>query len=362
MNLARAGRVAGIALVVLFVLLIVLPVSLPAFVIDKINEKLATSSETVLAQIEGLDFTVIRSSYRIQGLTVKSKVIPRAPGFLRLETARISLAWRELFRGAIRADVDINGLDVAFGHEMYSLQNANSTAQKSSDAKDILSHLVPIDVDLVNLQRSRIRYEYARDKKIYNLFTELQGQVSHISSRVDRGDLPSLISLRGNFFDNASATVTGRMLPQAKPLALELQIKIQKFDVTKSNPFLYDLVPFTFAKGELTAFSELKLEQNEVHGYVKPFFRNIQIISSGEKFKDLKQLGLEIVAGVSNVLLKNRGSSNSTSAQIQFDKTGDRWNILLLKTFTSAVKHGYIEPLKEDFDNTVHIKGLEKFD
>lgn len=344
-------------------MLIVARFVVPGILLKKINEKIANSSPTTYAHINDLDLSLIFSSYRFDGLILKSKVIPDAKGFFKIEGATISIAWRELLHGRIRADVDIQGMEVVFGHELNSLKKANSTNEKAVDAKDMLSHLVPIDVDRLTLENSRIYYEYAHDKKVYEIFSNLQGRISHLSSYPEKKVLiPSMISIKGDLFGSATMSLTGRLLPLSRPMAMDMDIKVQSFELTQANPFLYDLVPFTFTKGKMDAYSEIKIENNELHGYVKPFLRNVDIISSQEKWKGFKQGALESVSALANIILKNRGPAKSTAAQIEFSYMNEKFDMKILKSFLTAIKHGYIEPLKEDFDHTVSVQGLEKFD
>lgn len=363
MKLSRAKKTLLVGLGIFFVVLLAARAALPGFLLKKINEKIAVSSKTVYAHIEDLDFAILWSSYRIEGLTLKSKVLPEAKGFFKIEAASVSIAWRELFRGHIRADVDIQGMELVFGQELNSLKTANTTNEKATDARDLLAHIVPIDVERLTLGNSRIFYEYARDGKVYEIFSNLQGRVSHLSSAPEKKILiPSLLSLKADLFGIASTSVTGRLLPLARPVAMDLDIKVQGFEMVRANPFLLDVVPLTFTQGKMDAYSEIKLENNEVHGYIKPFLRNVDVIASHEKFKSGTHIVIEAVSALSNILLKNRGPAKSTAAQIEFSLVNEKFEMKVLKSFVTAIKHGYVEPLSEDFDHSVSVQGLEKFD
>lgn len=337
-------------LIVVVILLVGLRMILPGLILPPLNKKLATISPAVHVHIDDLDFGLLMGRYRFEGLKIRSQGRPDSKGFLRIDAATISLAWRELFRGRILADVQLEGLDVLIGPELAEVQKTLAAAKTDEDTKDLAGTLVPFNVDRVLVTNSRLGFEndfIGEEGRL--LFTNLNGRISNLSNKPN-STLPSLISLKADMLGTAAVTVTGKAQPFRVPVDWDLRIKAVGFDLTKANTLLKKTLPLTFTRGSLDVFSELKSEDKVITGYVKPFFEDLDVIARKEKFLGAKHFGIEVASAFGNLLMRE-SSKKTTAAILDFSYGPNGADYKIGKMLTSALRNGFVEPLNKDFEN-----------
>lgn len=357
----RKNRLLLIGIVAV-VFLVAARIALPYILLPKINDKLAKISKVVSIHINDLDLSFVRGAYSFEQISVRSKVDKDNREFVNIEKLDISLAWRELLKGQILADAHIDRATIVIGVDISKLNKNTSTDEKKADIGDVVRNLIAFDVSRVTFAHTRVLYFNKADSSELELVSNMEGRISNISNaKRENLEIPSLITAKGDLFGNAMVTVTGTMLPFRTPLPMAFRVKAVGFQLTAANPFLLDYVPFSFTKGDLTLFSEFKIENNNLEGYLKPFFHDVIILSREEKIKNPKHLFVEIGAAFGNLILKNI-DTKSTAALIPFSRLENgKFSAEILSTLTSAITNGYVEPLKEEFENSIQLKNFEKY-
>ena len=95
-------------LIIILVLLVAIRIVLPTTVLYGINWALNEKLTAYEGSLEDVDLALYRGAYVLEGLRLQKKNLPEeVPDLLSIARMDISIAWRELIRGRIAADVEI---------------------------------------------------------------------------------------------------------------------------------------------------------------------------------------------------------------------------------------------------------------
>ena len=114
--------------------------------------------------------------------------------------------------------------------------------------------------------------------------------------------------LKGQFM-GGEAHASLAMRPRKGGYDMDLSARVENADMARMNNFIHDYGGFNVAAGEMSVFTELKVANDVVTGYVKPLFRDVKVgVPEGEP-EPTKTLGQRLyqgAVGIAAKILKNR--------------------------------------------------------
>jgi hypothetical protein len=117
----------------------------------------------------------------------------------------------------------------------------------------------------------------------------------------------SRLELDGRFMGSGATRLRASFLPTAKAPDLDLDLAIQKTDLTKLNPVWKEFGGFDVAKGRFSLFVELAVRDNRVDGYVKPLFEDVDVYDAKQdEDEGVFQKIYEGIVGGAAELLENQ--------------------------------------------------------
>lgn len=114
--------------------------------------------------------------------------------------------------------------------------------------------------------------------------------------------------LRGRFLGSGQTRATLTVLPRTGGADLDLTARIEGADMASMNDLVRAYGGFTVAAGELSVYSELKMKNGAITGYVKPLFKDVKVGAAAEA-EESKTLGHRLyqdAVGLAAKILKNR--------------------------------------------------------
>jgi hypothetical protein len=330
---------------VFLLILIIARIILPNILLKKTNKYLSEFSPNYYLHMNDLDLNVLRMSYRFQDVIGKLKGSDQQ--FLKIEFVDISIAWREIFKGRILTNITTEKLDFLVTKDIKKL------FPKKEQTYDIKKRLFPIKVERFDLSDASITFE---DYKSLN--DESRLKISNISGRINNINptekLPlTFFTLTGNILDRTSKfTCVGELNQLKNPLVWNLDAETKDIQLTALNPYLKKHLPLTFTKGTLDFYSEVKSENGKMVGYVKPFFKDINVIKNKEKFIIIKHFGIEIVSALANLLLRSKTKNVATILEFEYDK---KFKIKIAKGISKGVKNSLNRQLRPGIEDRYNI-------
>lgn len=339
--------------------LIVLRLFLPLIMKKSINWYLATKVENYYGSIDDFDLALWRGSYSMQGLVLydKSKHVS-VPPILTIADLDISIAWRALFKG--RFLIDLSGKEV-------NLNLADSKDEKKAqlkghpkDASEILNTLVPFKIEQILLSDSRIKFTNT-DLKIPATFElkEINGKVQNIYNiQESTKELPSSVKISAKIQNSGKLMIKSTFDLFQKPQALDLDVKMEKLNLTELNAILMAYGPLSFTSGTLSIYTEMATREGKIKGYIKPFLTNLDVVAPYEAFKSFKHFGFEMISAAGNLILRT-SKDKTVATKIEIEGTTKQPDYSMWDAFWIAVEHAFSKTLKPNLENKIEIEDVK---
>lgn len=249
-------------------------------------------------------------------------------------------------------ELTINGLKADYVHsaktaavEKKRAKAVGKTAQKLTDKPDTL-----IRVDKINLTGSNLGMINDVAGKKYRVFlSDADFQLSNFSNKFSRG--PAKARLGGKFMGSGTTTATGEFRPEKKGPDLDLYVKIDNTQLKSMNELLRAYGKFDVAAGTFSLVTELHVKDNMVTGYIKPFFKDMQVYDRRQdKEKGIfRQMYEMLVGGVSKLLENRQRDQVATKADIAGplkDPETSTWQIIV-----QLVRNAFFRAILPTFEN-----------
>lgn len=336
---------------IIFALLIGVRMVMQPLIHKELNKFLATFSPTLYFHIGDLDIHIIRGAYAFDGIT--GKVKGQKNPFIKIEKVDVSMAWREIFKGKLVTDIEVNGADFSYTKE---LKDAIAKMPKKADEANVAKEkLFPVRIERVDLRNGAVTlddYPSLQDNKKLQV-TNIEGRLTNLTP-AKKFPL-SFFNLKATVLGNSVIKTAGHLNTLAKPMQWDVDGELQGFDLTTANQFLKRKVPLTFTKGKLDLYAEAKSTNGRVEGYVKPFMKNIDVIKSEEDFKGPKHWLVEIVTAVGNLVLRATDTKSvATRIPFSMDKAG--MHVDSGEALSKAVEHGFQQKLSPGIEDKYELK------
>jgi hypothetical protein len=139
-------------------------------------------------------------------------------------------------------------------------------------------------------------------------FSHADVELSHLSSREEDG--PASLKLRGAFMGSGAVEGSAIFHPEGEHANFEAKVAIDKTRLASLNDLLRAKGNFDVTRGTLTVYSEVRVRDGYVNGYVKPLFRDVEIYDSDQdKHKNVFRKMYEgVLDGVAKLLENRHGN------------------------------------------------------
>ena len=133
-------------------------------------------------------------------------------------------------------------------------------------------------------------------------FSNIDLSVKNFSNHFSEG--PATARMTGKFMGSGRTQVAAAFRPENKGPDFDLDVRIDDTDMTTMNDLLRAYGKFDVVRGLFSVYTQLKIQNQQVDGYIKPFFRDLKAYDrrqDAEKSR-FRQLYEKLVGGVSKIL------------------------------------------------------------
>jgi hypothetical protein len=174
----------------------------------------------------------------------------------------------------------------------------------------------------------------------------MQAEVENYSNGFRKGD--ARIRLKGKFMGSGPLVLTGTFHPEEKGPDFNLNLVIEDTEMPAMNNLFRAFGDFDTAAGWFSLYSEVKVKNGHMEGYVKPLFREVEIYNKEQERSDsFFQKIYEGIVGAIAQLLENRprkelATKTDISGTLENPKTDSLQAILVLiqNAFFKAIVPG----------------------
>lgn len=210
--------------------------------------------------------------------------------------------------------------DIAVDY-VHSAQTAQAEAQRMEKVKEKAEELanrptVSAKVDTFTLRNATLGFVNETTTPDYRLF--LAGTALDVRGFSNRSETdPVDIDLSGFLNGTGKTTLKASFLPRQHDPDFEMALQVEDADMQKMNDLFRAYGNFDVVGGHFSFYSQLKIKNDKIDGYVKPLFRDLNVYDlRQDSKKPIFQQLYEVVIGGIGELLENRRDQVATQATI----------------------------------------------
>jgi hypothetical protein len=302
----RWPKVLGIAFGTLVVLLVAARMALPSFLIWYVNRTI-DKNPLYDGKISDIEVFLWRGAYQIKDIRlVKTTGTVPVPLFAAKQVD-LAIQWDALMHGKVVGRIAM---------EQPELNFVDSTKDQSEDQTgaggpwlQIIRELFPFKINRCEIHDGSIHFRaFDTNPPVDLSLTRLQAKLDNLTNIADdTTPLSSTVTAEALAMDEAKFQYQMKMDPFSYRPSFELAVRLIGLDVTKVNALTRAYGSFDFEKGWFDLVIELKANEGRLTGYVKPLFRNIQVLSLEKDIKkdNVIEFFWEALVGVATGILKN---------------------------------------------------------
>lgn len=186
----------------------------------------------------------------------------------------------------------------------------------------------------------------------YRVFLgQLNMTIEDFSNRFDRGI--AKVDLTGRFMGNGKLTSRAVIRPQTPMPDFDLQVKILKTKLTSMNNVLRAYADANVKDGTFAFFSELTVQKGKVTGYVRPFFKDVDVYDP-EQDKEkgfLQQVYEGLIESLADMLKnvpRDQVATETTVTGPLSDPRASTWEVLV-----NLVKNAFFKAIVPGFKKSL---------
>ena len=204
--------------------------------------------------------------------------------------------------------VSVKGLDADYLHQDVSTaptekatKEAGKTARETANKSDVGFKLQRLELD------GRIGYvNQVAEPRPYRVFLDnAKVVVENLSNQFKEG--PARAHITGRFQGSGATRLDLAFRPEDTGPDVDLNLAIEDTDMAAMSDLMRSYANFDVAAGNFSMYSEIKIRQGKIDGYVKPLFSNLQVVDQrpGQEESFWHKTYVKVIQGLSNIL-KNR--------------------------------------------------------
>ena len=341
---ARRYSYTLIIIVLLLIALIILRMQLPSIVKDYLNGKMADIGE-YQGEIADVDIHLWRGAYSVDQLEITKKDQPEVV-FFKAQTIDTSVSWAALLAGKVVADVDLMNAEIHLVDD-----ETDDKPEEKSTWRQTVQEIIPLQIDRLNIDNGEIHFHnFTSDPPVHLVFYQLNGEITNLSN-TDRNEGLEYANfdVEGRLFDNADATLSGRLDPLGDFHNFELKLKITGIDLTKLNQVSEAYGNFNFKSGNGDFVMELQADEAQLTGYAKPVMDNVEIF---DLEKDLEEgvfsAAWQAIVGAFGQIFRNE-PRDRIATQIEIRGNLDNPDTSAWQDFLAILQNAFVDAFESDF-------------
>ncbi len=337
--------------------LIIFRLMLPTIVKNYVNKVLA-DLKGYHGHVEDIDIWLIRGAYVIKDMKI-DKTGGKVPvPFVYAKSIDLSVEWRALLDGGIRAKVifDQPLLNFVAGPTKETTQTGVET-----DWTESLKKLLPIDINRFEIHEGKVKYsDFYASPKVDIFINKLELVATNLSNLVDEDEkLPSDVTVSGSSIGGGKLSIVGKMNVLKKMPDVSIDFKFNDINLVALNDFATAYGKFDFEKGTLSILSELTLYDGKLEGYVKPIIEKVDVLDWQDDGNFVQTLWQAAIGATFQIFKNHPKDRFATKIPIQGD-LNEKVQINVIISAVRVLRNGFVEAYKKTLDTSASFSEDDK--
>jgi hypothetical protein len=273
-----------------------------------------------------------------------------------LSSARGSIEYAPDIQKILISDLSFTGLDADYLHRETKTSPTEKVTKEAGKVARKAANEPTLEVKVERFTGDgQIGFVNRAAKPPYKVFlsgTKLQ--LENLSNHFKDG--PARARVTGRFMGSGATQVQATFRPESKGPDLDLVLGIENTDMRKMNDLLRAYGNFDVVVGNFSMYSEIKIRQGKIDGYVKPLFRDMKVYDHRQDAEKnvFRKLYEGLVGGISGLLENRPREEVATRVPIAGDVEGPdtgTWETivrLIQNAFFKAILPGFEKEVSQD--------------
>jgi Domain of Unknown Function (DUF748) len=246
---------------------------------------------------------------------------------------------------------EVTGVDVEYTQQTKGTAPAKKAAGKVERATAEVAEKpgTLVKIAELNVTRSRFALVNAATTPPYRLFlSDLAVKVRNITNQSEEG--VGDITLTGRFMGSGPTTAKVRYRPATPVPDVAVNLAITDADMAAMNDLWRAYGGFDVTAGDFSFFSELRIKDGMLSGYVKPLMRNMEVYDpEQDKPKGVVRRAYEAVVGAVSSMLENR-PRDEVATRVEISGRVDNPDVSPVSASARLIQNAFIKAILPGFE------------
>ena len=295
-----------------------------------------------------------RGAYTLRHLHIEKSSGEVPVPFLEAPMLDIALDWRNLFRGAILADVSFESPVV---HFVDGSGADDSQTGAGVDWRELLEELVPTLLDEVVIRNGTVVFHnFISEPPVDLRATRVDARIRNLTNVRDaEGRRVADLTATATVLDSGRLESEARFDPFDEMEEFSFALRVLEIDLTQANELAMAYAHLDFESGNGELVLELDAADGTLSGYVKPLFQRIQIFSwksdVSQSDKNPLEIAWEVLAEAATTLFKNQ-PAEQFGTRIEIHGEIDDPELSTLSAIAGILRNAFVEAMQPYFEGT----------
>lgn len=317
---------------------------LPSVLLSQINKYLNNLDANYVGHVQDLDLSIIRGAYKLEGIEFELRESNEK--FIEIDMADVSIAWREVIRGKILSDIIFEQPKIIFSQNRWD-KLLEKKSKNIESAESAGNKLFPILLTSIKINDGKFEYIDRKNRSI--IISNINGETTNVYLAGDEPNERPYYKLNATLPTQGQLNLSGSFAIDNKSVDWSSRLKIENLKLPDFNNWVSDYVQLTFNHGTLDLFAKGEGKNSDFKASIKPFLRNLDIMSDKKDFKSIKHFGIEFLVAIVNLVFQNR-SSRDLAFYLPFEYQGGKFDADYWAMIKSMYENGFIDELDANFD------------
>jgi hypothetical protein len=220
-------------------------------------------------------------------------------------------------------------------------------AQKAGQAAEKVTHepSTLVRAKEVRIARSELAYTNETTTPAYRLFVnDCNLRLGNFSNlRTADTDSTGTADGHGRFMDSGDLRVNATFRPHEHGTDFGAQLRIENTDVRTMNDLWRAYGNFDFQGGSFSLYSDIKVADGRIDGYVKPIFVDLDVFDPGEKKGVGQKIYEGVVGGVASLLTNRPREQVATETSLSGPLENPQTSVL--DVFIGLVRNAFFKAI-----------------
>lgn len=280
---------------------------------------------------------------------------------ISITKGRLSFASNVEFSPKIKtadvSEVTIRELDSGYINRPARAEAAEKLREQTAEAAKEVSNDpgILIKVDHVRADKARLWYVNEEVDPHYRLeFDDTNLRVDNVSNHAKRG--PATGEIHGRFMDSGPAHAWFTFRPDPQAPNFDIKLEIEDTELTKLNDLLQAYGDFDVTAGRFSLYTDIKVHDNRIDGYIKPLFADLKVYDSNQDKHEgtLHKMYEGLVGGVAKLL--ENPPRDEVATKVTISGPVDNPKMSTLQTVLRLIQNAFFRAILPGFEHEARGK------